>query len=65
MNPSARYLTIRALLDRLGGGVSRWTLYRWRLEGRGPDWISTPNRRILYPLENLEIWERSRIRRKP
>jgi predicted site-specific integrase-resolvase len=41
--------------------VSQRTLDRWREHGKGPAWLSL-NGRIRYRLEDVEAFERSRLR---
>ena len=42
--------------------MSTSTLAHWLVDGKGPKYIQM-YKRILYPIEEVEIWEKSRIRR--
>jgi len=63
MDPDQRYLTPRAVSQRLGGAISIKTLRNWRSMGKGPRWVRIANRPV-YPLEDLERWEREQQERE-
>ncbi len=51
------HLTPPQLAERLHRSVS--TLANWRVRGDGPRFI--PGRPVLYPLAEVEAWEKARI----
>ena len=60
--PKVRHLTPAELAERLGGGeITTSTLKYWRRMGRGPKFIR-PGKHILYPVSEIEKWERSLLR---
>ena len=52
-----RYLTPQEVSDRFEGKVSPRTLANWRSLGTSPPYRRIGGR-ILYPLEDLEAWEK-------
>ena len=65
---TVRHLTAAELAERLGGengGVTVTTLRDWRSQGRGPAYLrgESAGRKatILYPLAEVEAWEKSRL----
>jgi Helix-turn-helix domain len=53
------FLTETEMVSRYRGKVSAGTLKNWRSQGRGPPFVKI-GRQVLYPIEQLEAWERSR-----
>ncbi|ATI15727.1 hypothetical protein [Bordetella phage vB_BbrM_PHB04] len=56
---SRKYFTPAEVSDRFGGRISVRTLANWRYLGTGPK-FSRLGGRILYPVEALDEWERTR-----
>lgn len=54
--PEKQYLTPDELSSRLGKRISVRTLANWRWSGTGPKFTRAGGR-ILYDLEQVEIWE--------
>lgn len=54
-----RYLTPAELSERFEKRISPRTLSNWRCAGTGPKFVKLGGR-ILYPLEQVEEWERGR-----
>lgn len=53
------YLTPTELVSRYNGAVSLKTLANWRVSGTGPAYTKVGGK-ILYRLDKIEEWERSR-----
>lgn len=53
-----RYLTPADVSRRLGGRISVKTLANWRSQRKGPPFRRIGGR-VLYPLEDLETWNRA------
>lgn len=54
-----RFLTPQKVTDRYDGAISVKTLANWRSAGTGPPYTKI-NGRIVYPLNELEVWEAAR-----
>jgi hypothetical protein len=57
-----RHLTSQDLAERLGN-IHVKTLGNWRRDGTGPKFIKAGGR-ILYPIEEVEAFEKSRMYKK-
>jgi hypothetical protein len=53
------HLTTKEVAKRLRLNVV--TLANWRVQGKGPMFIKA-GRRVLYPIDQLQVWERSQLR---
>ena len=53
------HLCRRQLAERLN--VSKRSVERWWTEGGGPKGLRLGNRRIVYPLAEVEAWEAERL----
>jgi hypothetical protein len=53
------FLTEAEMVTRYRGKVTAGTLKNWRSQGRGPPFVKI-GRQVLYPINGLEAWERSR-----
>lgn len=53
------YLTPNDVVERYQGKVTVRTLANWRSSGISPPYTKI-NGRVLYPLDELEAWERKR-----
>ena len=54
-----KFLTPRDLCERYSGSLSERTAANWRASGDGPEFLKVGGK-ILYPLDKVEEWERSR-----
>ncbi len=52
------HLTPEALANRIN--KSTITLQRWRSQGKGPQYIKTGHRSVVYDEKDVEEWENSR-----
>jgi len=52
-------LALEAAAER--AGISVRTLQRFNLTGEGPPYVCVGKRRVLYPLDELDKWLRSRL----
>lgn len=60
MDQDRAYLTPEELSQRWRGRISTKTLANWRSARRGPAFAKISGR-IIYPLPEVERWERERI----
>lgn len=56
------HLTPKDLSKRLR--VSVVTLARWRVKGEGPRFLKMSNKVVLYPMPEIEAWEKKKLRVK-
>jgi hypothetical protein len=49
-------MTVREMLDALGGRVSRDTFYKWRQTGKGPRCFTLPNGELRCKRGDFEAW---------
>lgn len=54
------YLTLEEVLERYRNKISDGTLRNWRSKRIGPSFIKV-GKAILYPIEELERWDRSNL----
>jgi hypothetical protein len=53
------HLTTKEVAKRLRLNVV--TLANWRVQGKGPMFIKA-GRRVLYPIDQLQVWEKGQLR---
>ena len=58
--PVPDYLTLEEVVERYRNQVSEGTLRNWRSKRIGPSFIKI-GKAILYPIEELERWDRSNL----
>nr|WP_319797729.1 helix-turn-helix domain-containing protein [Nitrobacter sp.] len=54
------YLTLEEVIERYRNKISEGTLRNWRSRRIGPSFIKA-GRAILYPIEELDRWDRSNL----
>ncbi|EAQ37238.1 hypothetical protein NB311A_02984 [Nitrobacter sp. Nb-311A] len=54
------YLTLEEVVERYRNQVSEGTLRNWRSKRIGPSFVKI-GKAILYPIEELERWDRSNL----
>lgn len=54
------YLTLEEVIERYRNKISEGTLRNWRSKRIGPSFIKA-GKAILYPIEELERWDRSNL----
>lgn len=54
-----KYLTPEEVTERYRGGVSLSTLSNWRAMRVGPAFVKI-GKAVLYPIEDLDAWDRSK-----
>jgi hypothetical protein len=55
------FITPNELVKRWAGAIHVQTLANWRNQGRGPAYVKV-ERKILYPIEAVEKYEKERMR---